>query len=279
MIEPVPPPRPPARHALTSLNPARIAVSPPAVAGLAAGAVLAGIAGLPVIVVSGVAAAGWLTGAAFTSVRKLTARSGGPDPGSAPSEHKPNPYAVPQPWRDLVSDALRSQQRFAQTAASTQDGPLRLQLERLSRRVDDGVRECWMIARRGAALAQAVDRLDPGEMRRRLALVESQLASTDPSSPTASRVRETAEAVRAQLASVQRIEAVAEDTRSRLQLLSARLGEAVAEAVELSVGQGQVVELTALATSVDVVVGELEALGRAVAETDAADRPPDGSSR
>jgi hypothetical protein len=34
-----------------------------------------------------------------------------------------------------------------------------------------------------------------------------------------------------------------------------------------------------LATSVDVVVGELEALGRAVAETDAADRPPDGSSR
>jgi hypothetical protein len=275
MIEPVPPAGPPARAGLRSLNPARVAVSPAALGGLAAGGVLAGAAGLPVIVIGGVALAGWLAGAAAVSARRLLTQNRRTEQAGGPVQPKPNPYAVPQPWRDLVADVLRSQQRFAQTAAATRDGPLRLQLERLSRRVDDGVRECWMIAQRGAVLAAAVARLDPIEMRRRLALVESQLAGTDPSSPGAARIRETAEAVRSQLASVQRIEGVAEDTRSRLQLLAARLGEAVAEAVELSVGQAQVVAVDALATSVDTVVGELEALGRAVAETDAAERPAD----
>jgi hypothetical protein len=276
VIEPLPPERssvPALRDELRSLNPTRVAVSPPAVGGLAAGAILAAVAGLPAIAVGVVAAAGWLCGAAASSVRRLAARRRLPtvETGAA----RPNPYAVPQPWRDLVADVLRSQQRFAQTAAASKDGPLRFQLERLSRRLDDGVRECWAIAQRGAGLAKAVDRLDPGEIHRRLTLVEDQRAKAEAGSASAARLEKTAEAVRAQLESVERIQAVAEDTRSRLQLLAARLGEAVAGAVELSVGQGQVVEFDTLATSVDAVVGELEALRMAVADTEVAEPPPD----
>jgi hypothetical protein len=168
---------------------------------------------------------------------------------------------VPQPWRDLVSDVLRSQQKFHETAQGAPPGPLKVRLLALSGRVDDGVRECWMIAQRGKSLGEAVARLDPAEIRRRLAIVEAHAVPSD------ARAGETADAVRAQLASARRIEQVAEDARSRLQLLAARLGEAVAQAVELTVRDDADVDVTALSTSVDAVVGELEALHRAVEET------------
>jgi hypothetical protein len=237
---------------------------PAALGGLAVGVAAAGLAGLPALGVGAVAGAGWLAGGAMSAAARRArgrSRGHGHHPAVVPAV---NPYAVPQPWRDLLVDVLRSQQKFVETAAAGPPGPLQLRLSLLGERVDAGVHECWLIAQRGAALNQAVARLDPGEIRRRLAIVESQ--------PAGASHGETVAAVRAQLASVQRIEDLAEETRERLQLLAARLGEAVAEAVELSVipDPAGVPGLDAVAAGMDPVVSELQALRAALADTDRA---------
>lgn len=232
---------------------------PTALAGLAAGITAGGLAGLPALDVGVVAAAGWAAGAgvavAARRIRGINGRR------SNEIADLPNPYAVPQPWRDLVADVLRSQQKFVETATGGPSGPIRSRLSTLTSRVEDGVRESWLIAQRGASLNQAVARLDPGEIRRRLAVVEAEPAGDG-------RV-ETLAALRAQIASVQRIEGLAEETRGRLQVLAARLGEAVAAAVELSVtadGTGDV-GLDGVAAGIDQVVAELHAVRAALAET------------
>ncbi|HSH58430.1 MAG TPA: hypothetical protein VK988_02090, partial [Acidimicrobiales bacterium] len=83
------------------------------------------------------------------------------------------------------------------------------------------------------------------------------------------------EAIRVQLASVERLARVARDTRSRLRALDAQLDGAVAQAVELSVSSGDTSQLSPVAADVESVVGELESLRQALAETSA---PPSGRS-
>jgi hypothetical protein len=233
--------------------------------GAGAGGAAALLAGLPLLGVGAVVAIGWFGGVALVRVAQaLRPRTARP---AAPA--LPNPYAVPQPWRDLVADVLRSRERFAETARGAEPGPLQEHLRVLEARLDDGVHESWLVAVRGTELAGAVARLDPGEIHRRLTLVSASLRTADPTAQATARLRDTAGALQSQLASVTRIEAVAEDARSRLQLLAAHLGEAVAKAVELSVGQGAGVDLEQLSASVEAAVGELETLRRAIAETEA----------
>lgn len=235
------------------------ALKPVAVGGLAVGVIAGAVAGLPALDVGAVATAGWM---AATGVVVVARRIRGINGRHAVEEtDRPNPYAVPQPWRDLIADVLRSQQKFVETATAGPSGPIRSRLSALTSRVEDGVRESWLIAQRGASLNQAVARLDPGEIRRRLAIVEAEQAGDG-------RV-ETLAALRAQIASVQRIEGLAEETRGRLQVLAARLGEAVAAAVELSVaadGTGDV-GLDGVAAGIDQVVAELHAVRAALTET------------
>jgi hypothetical protein len=238
-------------------------VKPTALAGVAAGvaaAAGAGLAGLPALDVGAVAAGGWLAGAAASGVARRLRAIGAGRP-EADADGKPNPYAVPQPWRDLMTDVLRSQHKFIETVTAGSPGPIQSRLASLADRVDDGVRESWLIAQRGAALNVAVSRLDPGEIRRRLAIVNAQPPGDDHT--------ETLAALHAQMASVQRIEELAEETRRRLQLLAARLGEAVAGAAELTVAAdpGGAVGLDGVAAGIDQVVIELHALRSALAET------------
>ncbi|MDQ3974558.1 MAG: hypothetical protein M3276_09545, partial [Actinomycetota bacterium] len=77
----------------------------------------------------------------------------------------------------------------------------------------------------------------------------------------------TVQALAAQLESTERIAAVARDTRDRLRLLDARLDEAVARAVELSLRAGDPIELGGLGDDVDSLVGEMETLRQALEET------------
>ncbi|HWW54310.1 MAG TPA: hypothetical protein VNY84_11105, partial [Acidimicrobiales bacterium] len=132
---------------------------PAAVGGLALGLAAAGLAGLPGLDVGAVAAAGWIAGggagAALARRRRDALPAGAPTSASA---ERPNPYAVPQPWRDLVADVLRAQQKFAETAAAGAPGPLQSRLLSLASRLDDGVRESWLVALRGAALNEAITR-------------------------------------------------------------------------------------------------------------------------
>ena len=119
--------------------------------------------------------------------------------------------------------------------------------------------ECWRVARQGHALADARSQLDTTDAERELAGLDRNSASYD----------KTAEALQAQLASAQRLETTINDARDRLRLLDARMDEAVARAIELSV-QGGDVELGGLGNDVDGLVGDMEALRQGLEEADQA---------
>ena len=70
-----------------------------------------------------------------------------------------------------------------------------------------------------------------------------------------------------QLDSAERLAGVAQDARDRLQRLNAKLAEAVARAVELSMSAADIGALQPLGSDVENVVGELEALRQALEET------------
>lgn len=238
----------------------RAATSTPSLVAAVAGAAISLAAGLPAAVVVLMAVICWAvaTGVVLPLRRRRPTR---PPPEPA----RPNPYAVPQPWRDLVSEVLRSQQKFEQVVGGVRPGPLQDRMSSLGRRLEDGVQDCWTVAQRGAALNAAVSRLDPPEIHRQQVLIEAQLASPA-TRPDDGPLRDALAAVQAQMATVERLQSVAEDTRRQLQRLAARLGEAVAEAIELSVAEPDPTDLRSLPSGIDDVVGELETLARAVDE-------------
>lgn len=164
------------------------------------------------------------------------------------------------PWYDYVREAIQAQQRFRQVVAATPEGPLRERLASINSRFDDGVKEAARIARRGMALQDAVTRLDVRTMQRELAQAE-EAARAAPSEAA----QRTLDSRRAQMGAAARLDAVARDASDRLRLLDARLDEAVARAVELSLS-GDTGQLSAFGSDVDTVVGEMEALRQALEE-------------
>ena len=141
---------------------------------------------------------------------------------------------------------------------------MRDRLREIEDRVDTGVEEVWRIARRGHDLVDARRRVDPDAIRREIAATE---ANADQPWATGSTMERTMESLRAQLATVERLERVIGDADSRLRLLNARLDEAAARTIELSVQAHDVAELGGLGDDVDAMVDEMEALRQAIEET------------
>ncbi len=141
---------------------------------------------------------------------------------------------------------------------------MRDRLREIEGRVDTGVDEVWRIARRGHDLVDARRRVDPDAIRREIAATE---ANADQPWATGSTMERTMESLRAQLATVERLERVIGDADSRLRLLNARLDEAAARTIELSVQAEDVAELGGLGDDVDAMVDEMEALRQAIEET------------
>ena len=250
-------------------SPARRAL--PAAAAAAAGGVAAAVtvaAGWPAAAVGGLTVAAATTGAALVGRVRRTSRTRTPTP--AESE---NVYALPLPWRDLVSDAVRWQKRFDVAMAR---GPASPHLVVLSERVATAVDECWAVARRGSELVQLVDHLDPGELHRREVLASDRLRQA--TATERANLQNTLTAIQAQQAVVARIRSVADQARDQLEMLTAELGRAVAEAIEAQVHQGGSGPIEDLSQTVDALVSHLQVLGRAMAEADAAERgePPLG---
>ena len=177
------------------------------------------------------------------------------------------PRSLSQPWRGFVEGAQESRNRCARAAESLRPGPLQDRLRDVSSRLDQAVAECWRVARQGDALEDALRQLDPDSVRAELAEVRAERAGAEGAS-RASLVR-AEEAIQAQLASAERLARVARDARSRLRELDAQLDGAVAQAVELSVSSGDTSQLSPVAADVESVVGELESLRQALAETSA----------
>ena len=170
-----------------------------------------------------------------------------------------DPFTLDEPWRHYVRDAVQARNRFNQAVDRALEGPTRDRLAEIDERVGTGVLEVWRIAQRGHALAEARGRVDPAAIRRKLDAASG--------ATTGATLERTTEALGAQLATAERLERVIADADSRLRLLNARLDEAAARTIELSVQAGDVADLSGLGDDVDTMVDEMEALRLAIEET------------
>jgi hypothetical protein len=155
-------------------------------------------------------------------------------------------FTLSEPWRRYVSAAQSSQRRYKEIVAATPAGPLRSNMESITRQVQRGVEECWMIAKRGDELDVALNRLDRPALQARLDIADDDV---------------TRASLQAQLDSAQRIRTTRDDTDRQLRLLNTRLGELLAQAAEVSVGSDTTSDL---GSAVDDVVTQLESLRLAV---------------
>lgn len=174
----------------------------------------------------------------------------------APDTAAPDLRSVSHPWRRFVIDAIDARSRYSKAVATADAGPLRERLTEIARRLDDGVDESWRIARRGTALDAALQQLD--DTRTVAHRLDVARRAGD---------QQLQQSLQAQLDSTARIVAVAQDARRRLQLLDARLDEAVARAVELALSADDAAAAGGLGSDVDAVVGDMEALRQALEET------------
>jgi len=179
-----------------------------------------------------------------------------------------DPFSLREPWRQAVQEALQAQARFRHAVDAVAEGPLRDRLGAIGAQLDRGVNEAGLVARRGQALEDVRRQIDTGAVLADLQRVE---ANADASWAAGSDLERTAEALRAQLATAERLDEVLAETRDRLALLDARLDEAVARSLELSVRPDDAGSLGGVTNTVDEVLEEMEALRLAL---DEADGPP-----
>jgi hypothetical protein len=168
-------------------------------------------------------------------------------------------FTLSEPWRRYVSAAQAAQRRYTDIVAATAAGPLRSNMESITRQVQRGVEECWLIAKRGDELDVALSRLDRPSLQARLE------SSTDDATRTS---------LQAQLDSAERIRATRNDTDQQLRLLNTRLGELLAQAAEVSVGSDTTSDL---GSAVDDVVTQLQSLRLAVEDVN--DQRPGGAGQ
>lgn len=173
-----------------------------------------------------------------------------------------DPMAIADPWRGFVREALDAQRRYAKAVRSAEPGPLRDRLTEIGDRIDAGVQECWRIARRGDALVDAIGNLGGGET----IAAELDRAKMAAKATPGQAQDDTVEALQAQQDSYDRLVAVARNAQERLQVLNARLDEAVARAVELAITAENVGELQGLGGDVEQLVGEMESLRQGLEE-------------
>lgn len=222
-----------------------------------AGTAAAILAGAPLAVAAAVGAVAW-------AARVYAALPKRPRPARI------EPGRLAEPWRTFVRDAQDAADRFERAVRAIPPGPLKDRLAEVRDRIAAGARECWGIAQRGHQLAAAVRELDIDGIRRELAHAEAEARRAPQRPELAAAVR----SLREQLASAERLAGVARDTADRLRRLNAQLDEAVARAVELSLDIGDLSGLGPLGTSVEGVVGELEALRQALDEAGGPRRRP-----
>jgi hypothetical protein len=242
---------------------ARAAVSPSAVVATGAGVAVGLVAGLPVVAALALGAGCWgiRVGVAAAVARHRRRRLAQPE--------QIDPYAVPEPWRGFVREALTAQARFDQAVARCRPGPLQDHLGEVARRMSDGVAECWRVAQLGASISAAVGGVDPAATSRQLRQIQEQRSR--PGATTSSEAIDVTEAaLAARLQAARRMEGVVQRTADRLQVLTAALDEAVASAVELALDAGDPAATAPIAGRVDSVVGEIETLRRAMEESNGA---------
>ncbi len=216
------------------------AISPVTLA-LAAGAVVVlTVLGVPLWLSIPVAVLVWAARVLLS--RRLAA-------GRAAKPVRIDPFALREPWRFYVRDALQARARFAEALGRAQDGPTREALADIGRGIEEAVQACWLVARRGQELHDASRSVDRRALERELGQL--------PADGTLAARRASIEA---QLETVARLEAQVTDAKDRLEVVDAQLAEAVTRSVELATRTGSLESVQGLADAVDRVVLDLEAL-------------------
>ncbi|MBA2327748.1 MAG: hypothetical protein H0V95_14050 [Actinobacteria bacterium] len=256
---------------------AEAVLAPSAILLAGAGTAAAVLSGLPLLAAAGVGAIAYGIRVAFGLPRKKRAE-------------RIELASLPEPWRHFVREAIDAQHRYRRAVATAAEGPLRDRLNEIGVGIEQGVHECYRIARRGAALEGGLSSVDaasaekqlsalinslPGEAQEPLRRAHDQgkdITAAAEKAGLAENHVQTIEALEAQVASAGRLGTVAQDARDRLSLLDARLDEAVARAVELSLRAEDVAELGGLGGDVEELVNEMESLRVALEEAGRASR-------
>ena len=214
-------------------------MAPSAILLAGAGAAAGILGGLTVLPVVGIAALAWLVRVATLMPRRAAGE-------------RIDPMSISDPWRGFVRDALDAQRRYRKAVSAANPGPLRDKLVDIGQRIDAGVGECWRIARRADSLVDAIGNLDVAGARKDLEAAKQGAKNKTQEG--------TVESLQARVDTANRLIDVAQGAEDKIKLLNARLDEAVARAVELSIKAEDVGELGGLGGQVDDLVSELESL-------------------
>ena len=158
-----------------------------------------------------------------------------------------DPFALREPWRFYVRDAISARNKFADALENADEGPLRDRLLEIGESLNTGVEQAWEAAQRGQQLTDARRAIDAARLQRELDALD------DADDPRRSGLE-------AQIASHGRIAEREQRTQTELEKLDVRLDEAVARATELGTRAGSDAELDEVASSIGAVVRDLEAL-------------------
>lgn len=173
-----------------------------------------------------------------------------------------DPFALNEPWRSLAQDAVQARNQFGETVRRAREGPLKDKLADTQQRLEAGVEECWRIAQSGQMLSQAFRSIDTIGAQRSLDAISTDGRLADDPTKAA-----TIAALEAQLDSARRLADTIEGARAQLELLNARLDEAVARTVELTATGSTTVDLSGIDRDVAGVTMEMEALRQGLEAT------------
>jgi hypothetical protein len=247
----------------------RAAISPSAIILAGAGVGIGLLAGsVTLAVILGVV--GWLLRMAFAVYRSRPR-------GRRLPVVTIDPFAVPEPWRQYVRQALGARQRFDQTLSQWPPGPLHDRLMLLQPQIGQATEEVWAVAQRGAALSGTVRGVPTGvaqpsikQLSAELQRVQAERQRTSAPDPQAALGR-SEEAIAAQLRAARRSEEAQGQVLDQLRLLTARLDEAVTQVAQLGLDpRGSEGGLDQVAGSVDALGEEISALHQGLQAAEAA---------
>ena len=247
----------------------RAAVSPRAVAVTAAGVGI-GLATVQSVVLAVVLGAGaWLGRMAVAVVRRSRR-----DRAARPKPADLDPWSVPEPWRQLVRQAVAAQAQFDQAVQEWPPGPIKDRLVWVQPRLWADVEHVGRVAHRGASLggwnreaAAGAGRPTARDLSDQLRRAEAERRSVGQHSPDrAAALARTEEALAAQLRALRKAEEAAADAQDRLRVLVARLQDAVTALLVLGVDATGASGTESLAESIESISEEINALHDGLAD-------------
>ncbi len=174
-----------------------------------------------------------------------------------------DPWALSEPWRGLVQQALDAETHFRAAAEAWPAGPLRERLVSLEPAVEAEVRGVWVAARQGAAISggypTSSKQASAAELSAELEAVQQERSEL-PAGQLARRdeLDRAEQALAAQLQAALRAKGTADAVQDRLRTLVARLDETVTSLVAMMAGPGG-------AGDVEAAAGTIEGLGQQIA--------------